>query len=393
MKAKDLVHFVEIKSFNPEILDAYKALVDELDAWDQVSVITFSMDILDTMYEKYPEMSAGALFVMMETPEDYPYFSPMDTAESEGAAAGLERMMSGLDRWNATANFSGVPLDMMQVGVQRGLTFWPWTYELPDDAGKFAEDYMNGVHGLTTNEPWMTSDQIEVIRAKDETVKNLDDVPKPEAVSKKRETSVLEDAELVVIEDLNDEGTEKLAVWRCKASMEIEGENYGSYYLYSNPFTVTIEKETEPEPAAVRYECTEGNGNEWTKGSKDNARFVFTRTPDDSAAFEHFTGISVDGKAVSASDYDARSGSVIVELKPVLLETLPAGEHTLTASFNDGSASAVFTIKAQEPKGSGSKNAPDTGDHSRPAIWGFLCAGSVFAAAVLLVIRKKAAGC
>ncbi|MBR3358817.1 MAG: hypothetical protein IKG46_13445 [Solobacterium sp.] len=386
MKGKDLVHCVEIKSANEEILDVYKALVDELDAWDQVYVITFSMSILDAMYEKYPEMSAGFLGVMMDFPENYPYSTPMEAAEAEGAEAGLERLMSGLDRWNATNNFAGIPLDMIQAGVQRGLTFWPWTYELPDDAGRFAEDYMNGIHGLTTNEPWMTSDHFEVIQAKDETVKNLDDVPKPEAVTKKRETSVLEDAELVVIEDLNDEGTEKLAIWRYKASMDIEGENYGSYYLYSNPFTVTIEKETEP--VTILYECTEGNGSEWTKGSKENARFVFTRTPDNSAAFEHFTGISIYGAAVSAWGYDVRSGSVILELKPDLLETLSVGEHTLTMSFDDGSAEAVFTIKAANQK-DGGKNIPDTGDHSNPVRWGYLLAGCVIAAAVLLIIRKK----
>ena len=393
LKGKDLVHCVEIKSVNPEILDAYKALVDELDAWDQVYVITFNINILDAMYEKYPEMSAGALLMMMEELENYPYITPMEAAEAEGAEVGLERLMGGLDRWNATANFPGIPLDMMQAGVQRGLTFWPWTYELPDNAGSFAEDYMNGIHGLTTNEPWMTSGQFEVIRAKDETVKNLDDVPKPEAESKKRETSVLDDAELVVIEDLNDEGTEKLAIWRYRASMDIEGENYGSYYLYSNPFTVTIEKDTEPEPATVQYELAEGNGSEWTKGSRDNARFIFTRTPDNSAAFEHFTGITVDGKAVSASDYDARSGSVIVELKPVLLEILPVGEHTLTALFDDGSAAAAFTIGEADQKDSGGKSVPDTGDHSDPAPWGFLFAGCVSVSAVLLIIRKKLAGC
>ena len=62
-------------------------------------------------------------------------------------------------------------------------------------------------------------------------------------------------------------------------------------------------------------------------------------------------GIEVDGEAVPQEDgfgrmnWTARSGSVIVELQPSYLATLPAGAHTIAALFDDGDpASADFKV-------------------------------------------------
>ena len=37
----DIVQFIEIKSYNPDIVTPFKALVEELDMTDRVCVITF----------------------------------------------------------------------------------------------------------------------------------------------------------------------------------------------------------------------------------------------------------------------------------------------------------------------------------------------------------------
>ena len=60
-KGTGLVHDTEIKSYNPAIIPAYKALVDDYDAWVQFFTITFNTQILDAIYSDYPQISIGAL--------------------------------------------------------------------------------------------------------------------------------------------------------------------------------------------------------------------------------------------------------------------------------------------------------------------------------------------
>ena len=68
-----------------------------------------------------------------------------------------------LDKWNATYNpASGFSYDVVSAGRHRGLTVWPWTY---NDAAAFAEAYLNGIYGLTTNFAWWASDFIVDIDA------------------------------------------------------------------------------------------------------------------------------------------------------------------------------------------------------------------------------------
>ena len=50
----------------------------------------------------------------------------------------------------------------------------------------------------------------------------------------------MENAELLLIEDPETYGIPKLAIWRYKETMTVNGENFGTYYLYSNPFTLTV---------------------------------------------------------------------------------------------------------------------------------------------------------
>ena len=116
------------------------------------------------------------------------------------------------------------------------------------------------------------------------------------------------------------------------------------------------------------YYCESGADGEWTKGSNETLRFVYKRTWDDETTFDHFTGLAVDGKAVGEEGYDARRGSVVVDLLSTYLEGLNAGSHTLTTTFDDGEAATVtFTIKEAETSegggttDGGAANTPSTG--------------------------------
>ena len=102
-----------------------------------------------------------------------------------------------------------------------------------------------------------------------------------------------------------------------------------------------------------RYRAASGEGSAYVEGSGAPMAFTFERTVDPDAAFSHFAGIEVDGRAVPERDasgnanWTARSGSVIVELQPSYLDTLAVGAHTLTALFDDGDpVDADFTVSA-----------------------------------------------
>ena len=242
-KGKKVVHDTEIKSRNPQVIAAFKELVDEKDAWDQVFTITFEESIMEEIYKNYPEISVGALTGGSPYYE-FGYENWAAVVEMEGVEAAVEMLYSYLDQWNATynPNFFIFSEKTVSAGRHRGLTVWPWTYDiiLPD---QLAADYLRGLSGLTVDEPWFASDYIEEISSEDVVAKSFEDVSKPEGTAKNGNTKTLTDAEIVELEDLEQDGSKKLVVWRYKADLTIDGQSYGKYYLYSNPFVFTKEEE------------------------------------------------------------------------------------------------------------------------------------------------------
>ena len=121
-----------------------------------------------------------------------------------------------------------------------------------------------------------------------------------------------------------------------------KGSEYAAGAEYKVEGDHTFTAVWEAEPAKPSYRVASGEGSAYVEGSGAPLAFTFERTVDPEKAFAHFTGIEVDGEAVPRSDasgkanWTARSGSVIVELQPSFLETLPAGAHTVAALFDDG---------------------------------------------------------
>ena len=109
---------------------------------------------------------------------------------------------------------------------------------------------------------------------------------------------------------------------------------------------------------AKTYDVLEGSGSIWEKGSGKMLTFRCD------GPFESFTGIKVDDVLLDASCYQAASGSTIVSLENVYLETLKHGEHTITFLYKDGSASASFTIKSPSEEESSSAPAQDSSSES-----------------------------
>lgn len=235
-----IVHDTEIKSMNPAILPVYKAMVDGYDAWDQFFSITFNPPILDAVYADYPGLSIGALGFMSQYGENIMILFGGQSAflPAEDPQPVLSALFAQLDTWNATANpdHTSLPKDVAAAARHRGLTFWPWTYT---DKSAFAEDYLFGMSGLTTDYPWWTENLLEEIESEDLSLKEGEPLPKPMGRNKRNERMPLETAEAVRVEDLPDGSA--LMIWRYKADLLLGDESFGSYYMYSEPFTLKTE--------------------------------------------------------------------------------------------------------------------------------------------------------
>ena len=77
------------------------------------------------------------------------------------------------------------------------------------------------------------------IEARDSVVASIEDIPSPTGRTQSGEERVLADAEPVLLEALP-EG-QSLVLWRYRAELDVNGTGYGHYYLYSNPFMVSVQ--------------------------------------------------------------------------------------------------------------------------------------------------------
>lgn len=152
------------------------------------------------------------------------------------------------------------------------------------------------------------------------------------------------------------------------------------------------------------YKAVSGSGGTYTKGSGKSLTFTYKRSADDETTIDHFTGITVDGKAVPEKDasgkanWTAKSGSVIIELQSSYLETLSVGEHKLAVQFDDGAdATATFTVKAKsatpanaaKTTGKNQTTTPKTGDESNMLLWFLLICASLFVMSRITSLRNR----
>ena len=121
----------------------------------------------------------------------------------------------------------------------------------------------------------------------------------------------------------------------------------------------------------------DGRNAKWNKGGENNLTFK------SDAAFSDFVGVLVDGKTITAENYEKREGSIIIVLKASYLETLAEGEHTLTIRSASGDATTKFTVEAEIV-------SPPTGSTN---VWVWIIIGvvalGVGAAVDVFIIRKR----
>lgn len=154
------------------------------------------------------------------------------------------------------------------------------------------------------------------------------------------------------------------------------------------PYSATV---TVPDNATYYYVAPDEVAT-YTKGSNKALKFTFKRSSYDNRTFDRFEGILMDGTAVDASNYKAVAGSAVITLSASYLESLAEGDHTLTAQFADGSATAPLKVAAAETKGVSAKKTktPATGDRTAP-MGGLLIAAFVACGVMLLSRRQMSA--
>lgn len=242
-KDSGVVHDTEIKTNDPAIVVALRTLVNEYDNFGEVFTISFNVNILEEMYNNWPEMSVGALGMEGYAKEgsNLPMYQPYGDLIESGEATVEEcvaMLYAELDKWNATYNpSSGFSYDVISAGRHRGLTVWPWTY---NSAEGFAEAYLNGIYGLTTNFSYWASDFIVDLDAEDVDLTVGEPLPAPVVTTQNGQQVSVEGLEAIALEGSLDEEGQALMIYRLKQELVIDGVSYGSYYLYSNPFTVTV---------------------------------------------------------------------------------------------------------------------------------------------------------
>lgn len=148
-KGKDLLHFIEIKTYNPKVIDPMLALIKQYDVEDQVVMISFIGDQIKRVNEKMPGMSQGLL--------------TGGQANDNDISRSLYRVLDTIQPLNTTFNTSypGFGKKFLEASKHRGITIWPWTYR---DINEYKNAFAMGVYGLTTDYNHWSSDWADRIR-------------------------------------------------------------------------------------------------------------------------------------------------------------------------------------------------------------------------------------
>ena len=168
------------------------------------------------------------------------------------------------------------------------------------------------------------------------------------------------------------EETGNITYWHCEICDKYFSDENGEHEI-----------SLEDTILAKLPKLLEGADQVWTKGSKDGLTFKIDTD------IKEFKKVLVDGKELKDTDYDIKSGSTILTLKPSFLDTLSAGKHKIRFEFNTGSVEAYFTVKDKE--NSSQTESANTGVQNKYGLWIvlLLVAAGVLAGFGILSKRRK----
>ncbi len=124
--------------------------------------------------------------------------------------------------------------------------------------------------------------------------------------------------------------------------------------------TLTVTDNIAPTPTPDPYRIIDGANGSWTQ-STDGSGSLLIRG---NGEFSKFLNVKVDGNIIDPTNYEAREGSTIIELKAEYLKTLSEGSHTFEIAWTDGTASTSFTV-ARNTSGSDDTGSNDNDDNNK----------------------------
>ena len=233
-KGKPVIHFVEIKSGKPEIIDHLKTANDEYGVADQVVVISFSDSQLLLMREIMPEVTVGYL---------------NSVGADSDLRKSLRRILSATQTLSSTFNPSYGSLNntLMEAAKHRGTTFWPWTFRDQTIAETF---YTAGTHGLTTDyAQWFSAYPVSVATDNTQVIVNVGETagaPITLTLQDGRQQEATSNQMLVIDSTVDYTSADGQVVFNGTGSATVllgHTENLGEgrqYRLYSAPVSVSI---------------------------------------------------------------------------------------------------------------------------------------------------------
>ena len=170
--------------------------------------------------------------------------------------------------------------------------------------------------------------------------------------------------------------------------IQIEERDDDAKERYDGAAAAEAQEALSAEPAG--YRIIEGDGSTWTKEIAEGLTFLAD------GPYSKFTGVAIDGAAISPERYAAQSQSVGtgITLSPDYLDTLSAGEHAISVLYTDGAATGAFTVaeKQAEPSEPADDVAVlETGGNSHILPWLILLLLLILGGAiwVLLALRRR----
>ena len=159
----------------------------------------------------------------------------------------------------------------------------------------------------------------------------------------------------------------------------------------------TVERETEivalwekvvpaPTPAPAPEVAIEG-GTSFIVGKATENAMVTIGHNVPGFGVANLAYVDVDGKKLDEKDYDAKTGSIKLNVHTAYLNTLSVGEHTLTAHLKgDGYDGQKVSVKLTVSPAPDASSLPKTGDASAPMAW---CALGLACLAGLAAMKRR----
>ena len=141
-----------------------------------------------------------------------------------------------------------------------------------------------------------------------------------------------------------------------------------------NGKAVTDTKEAVIKPAGTAGYKYTANAYSWTNTSSSGMNLTVKRSEYDAITFRAFTGVLIDGKTVSSSNYATAKGSL---------------------KFKDGTAETKFSVRGttsnngSSSSSKSSSSSPKTGDDTNAGLWIGILIVAILGIAGILIYRKR----